>query len=178
MGLNTKCRCPTQYPVASLENHTPISAIRLMLCIFNGTTHFPKLTHTHAHPSTRTHRIHTTCQMAALPTCHYFTVESCIARSAAASAEPLAAGNSTARGCCARQGSRPPPRGDSCWSASHLITFWRSPGQIRLSVCSICSVRYYRCKSRMRIARCSNATRNNINKQVEQGEQREQEERQ
>lgn len=66
MGLNTKCRCPTQYPVASLENHTPISAIRLMLCIFNGTTHFPKLTHTHAHPSTRTHRIHTTCQLANL----------------------------------------------------------------------------------------------------------------
>lgn len=166
MGFNTKCRCPTQYAIPTPENHTPISAIRLMLCIFNGPTHLPTLTHT------RTHRIHTTCQLASFPSCHYFTVLPCVARSAAASAEPLAAGNSTGPGCCARQGSRPPPRGDSCWSASHPITFWRSPGRIRLSVCSICSVRYYRCKSRMRIARCSHQ------QQQQQEEQGEQEERQ
>lgn len=65
MGLNTY-KVPLSDPVPTLENHTPISAIRLMLCIFNGTTHFPKLTNIRT--SIQTHTPHTynlpACQLA------------------------------------------------------------------------------------------------------------------
>lgn len=158
-----------------------------MLCIFNWTTftthtHTPYTPHSthntipslHTLKHPHTHR-QPTQAATALPT-GTFMVVPCVACNASASSQPAAIGNSTARGSDNdRHGSRPPPRGDSCWSASHLITFWRSPGRIRLNVCSICIVRYCRCRSRTHIVRYSISTtansdnRKNKNKNKKKG---------